>query len=160
MSDVAQAVAVVGSRSIVKAAQFIKEFCPSGGWAQKAGLYKADVEAVGSYDQVYSRDDVDCIYIGTPHTDHYASAKAALEANKNVLCEKPVTVTADQARVLTTLAQTKGLFFMEGKSEQGKGEERFSSTARCRKTGLRCAYRCMDTILPFGVCFAKGTSPG
>lgn len=122
MSDVAHAVAVVGSRSNVKAAQFIKEFCPSGGWAQKAGLYKVDVEAVGSYDQVYSRDDVDCIYIGTPHTDHYASAKAALEANKNVLCEKPVTITAEQAKALTTLAQAKGLFFMEGKAEQGKGE--------------------------------------
>ena len=32
--------------------------------------------------------DVDIVYIGTPHTGHYEYALAALQAGKHVLCEK------------------------------------------------------------------------
>jgi len=113
VTDVSHAVVAVGSRTMDKAIQFIKEFCPSGACAQQAGFYKVGAEAVGSYEEVYSREDVDCIYIGTPHNDHYASAKAALLAKKHVLCEKPVTITAAQVKELTTIAKANGLFFME-----------------------------------------------
>lgn len=56
---------------------------------------------------------MDVVYVATPHTSHYAVAKAALEAGKHVLCEKPLTINARQADDLVRLAKDKSLFLME-----------------------------------------------
>jgi len=57
--------------------------------------------------------DVDAIYIGTPHTLHYENARDALKAKKAVLCEKPVTTNAAELRSLLKIAKENGVFFME-----------------------------------------------
>lgn len=57
--------------------------------------------------------NVDCVYVGSPHSHHYAHVHAALSAGKNVLCEKSLTVNASQAAALIQLARDKNLFFME-----------------------------------------------
>ncbi len=56
---------------------------------------------------------VEIVYIATPHVQHLAAALAALTAGKHVLCEKPITMDAAQARELAELAQARGLFLME-----------------------------------------------
>ncbi len=66
-----------------------------------------------SYDDVYSDRDVEIIYIGTPHNFHFKNVSDALNAGKHVLCEKPLTINAVQARTLVDLAREKGLFLME-----------------------------------------------
>jgi len=49
------------------------------------------------------------VHICTPNVLHYPMAKAALEAGKAVLCEKPLTMTVAEARELVQLAQAKGV---------------------------------------------------
>ncbi len=66
-----------------------------------------------SYQALFDSPDIDAVYIGTPHTHHFEQAKAALNAGKHVLCEKPVTVSVEQAVLLNELAKSKGLFLME-----------------------------------------------
>jgi len=56
---------------------------------------------------------VDVIYVATPHSHHYESVKLALNAGKHVLCEKPFTVNAAQAKVLAALAKEKKRFLLE-----------------------------------------------
>lgn len=56
---------------------------------------------------------MDCIYVGSPHSHHYAHVHAALSAGKNVLCEKSLVVNAAQADALIQLARAKDLFLME-----------------------------------------------
>ncbi|MEV6413476.1 Gfo/Idh/MocA family oxidoreductase [Kribbella sp. NPDC051718] len=56
---------------------------------------------------------VDALYIGTPHPQHYAIARAALQAKIAVLCEKPVTLTAKQARDLIAVAAENNTLFAE-----------------------------------------------
>ncbi|GAA0940044.1 Gfo/Idh/MocA family oxidoreductase [Kribbella koreensis] len=56
---------------------------------------------------------VDVLYIGTPHPQHYAIARAALQAEIAVLCEKPVTLTAKQARDLVSVAHENNTLFAE-----------------------------------------------
>ncbi|MDR0199634.1 MAG: Gfo/Idh/MocA family oxidoreductase [Streptococcaceae bacterium] len=56
--------------------------------------------------------EIDLIDIVTPFASHYSLAKAALEAGKNVLCDKPLVATGDEARELVDLANEKHLFFM------------------------------------------------
>jgi predicted dehydrogenase len=70
--------------------------------------------------QVYSALDsmladpaIDVIYVSSLNNLHYSQVKAALEAGKPVLCEKPFTLNAAQLDVLIKLARDRKLFLME-----------------------------------------------
>jgi len=59
-----------------------------------------------------SREDcIDFVSICTPNVTHYPIAKRFLEANINVVCEKPLTVDESEAEELSRLAQEKKLLF-------------------------------------------------
>jgi predicted dehydrogenase len=66
-----------------------------------------------SYDDLLADDAIDCVYIPLPNALHAEWARAALDAGKHVLCEKPLTPTADEARGLFELAAARGLRLME-----------------------------------------------
>ena len=70
-------------------------------------------KAYGSYDELVNDENVDFIYIASPHSHHYQHAKLCLEHGKNVLCEKSFTVNLKQAQELFDLAKRKNLFIME-----------------------------------------------
>jgi predicted dehydrogenase len=89
----------VASRTADKAKAFAGEF----GFAK----------SYGSYRELIADDDVDVVYIATPHNDHYASAKLCLEAGKAVLVEKPLTTSAADTAALIELARANKLFLME-----------------------------------------------
>lgn len=72
------------------------------------------LKAYGSYEELVRDKDVDIVYIATPIREHYRCVKLCLEAGKNVLCEKSLTVNAREAEELICLAKEKNLFFMEG----------------------------------------------
>lgn len=103
VTDVAhKVVAVASSRSKDSAASFLQKVkAPQG-----ATTY-------GSYHELVADPDVDIIYVATPHSHHFQNAMLALEAGKNVLCEKALTVTASQTHKLINKAREKNLFFME-----------------------------------------------
>jgi len=56
-----------------------------------------------------SENKIDFVVIVTPNFTHYAIAKAFLENNINVVCDKPFTVTSAQSRELKELAEEKAL---------------------------------------------------
>lgn len=58
--------------------------------------------------------NIQIIYIATPHTFHYDYIKKALNAGKHVLCEKAITVNADQFDEVEKLAKEKNLILSEG----------------------------------------------
>ena len=58
-------------------------------------------------------DDVDVVYVATPHPQHLAAARAALRAGTPVLVEKPLTATLAGSRELVQLARDTGTFCME-----------------------------------------------
>jgi len=58
-------------------------------------------------------EDVDVVYVAVPHPWHHEVALAALRGGRNVLCEKPLTINADEARELISEARHSGLFLME-----------------------------------------------
>ena len=59
-------------------------------------------------------NDLDAIYIATPHNHHYPDGMKALNAGKHVLIEKPLALNAREAEALQTRARQKGLLCMEG----------------------------------------------
>ncbi|KAA3652789.1 MAG: gfo/Idh/MocA family oxidoreductase [Proteobacteria bacterium] len=52
----------------------------------------------------------DVVLVLTPSGEHFAHARLALDKGVNVVCEKPVTMTPDEADALEALAVAKGLF--------------------------------------------------
>jgi predicted dehydrogenase len=66
-----------------------------------------------SYAALAADPQVDAIYIATPHSLHLENMLLCLEAGKAVLCEKPFTINAAQARTAIDLARRRGLFLME-----------------------------------------------
>jgi len=57
---------------------------------------------------------VDAVVVATPTSTHYSLAKAALEAGKHVLVEKPITRDVAQAEELCRVAQTVSRVLMVG----------------------------------------------
>lgn len=55
---------------------------------------------------------VDAIYIASPYYTHYEYTLAALEADKHVLCETPLTLSHKDAQELYSIAEKKGLVLM------------------------------------------------
>jgi D-xylose 1-dehydrogenase (NADP+, D-xylono-1,5-lactone-forming) len=70
-------------------------------------------QAYGSYEELLESPDVDCLYISLPNGLHGEWTRRALEAEKHVLCEKPLTPTAQEAAALFALADERGRLLME-----------------------------------------------
>ena len=67
--------------------------------------------AYASFDELL--EDVDAVYIATPHLSHYTYSKQALLAGKHVLCEIPLVLEKEQAEELYRLAEEQGVILME-----------------------------------------------
>lgn len=52
---------------------------------------------------------VDLVDIATPNSMHFKMAKAALEHGKHIFCEKPLSLSAKESRILADLAKEKGV---------------------------------------------------
>ena len=79
---------------------------------EKAALWNIP-KAYGSHAELLEDSDVNIVYISSVNAQHYAMAKAAILAGKNVVCEKPCTTSATHTRELFVLAREKGVFLME-----------------------------------------------
>ncbi|MDR0400532.1 MAG: Gfo/Idh/MocA family oxidoreductase [Treponema sp.] len=69
--------------------------------------------AFGSYTALLEDPAVDLVYVAVPHSHHYGVMKSCLEYGKHILCEKPFTVNAAQAREILEKAEEKGIFAAE-----------------------------------------------
>lgn len=78
-------------------------------FADRYGIERAH----GSYEALAADDEVDVVYVATPHSEHSPAARTCLLAGRAVLVEKPFTVTAAEALELAELAARSGLFAME-----------------------------------------------
>ena len=65
--------------------------------------------AVDDYRKLLEDATIDAIHICTPNVTHYQMAKDALLAGKHVLCEKPLSVSVEEAQELVNLARERSL---------------------------------------------------
>lgn len=84
---------------------------------EKAEKYRAEFQvqkAYGSADEMLADENIDIVYIATPHNSHYQWILAALKAGKHVFCEKSVTVNSRQLEECAAIAKEKGLVICDG----------------------------------------------
>ena len=80
-------------------------------YAQKLGV--AGDRAYGNWQEMLAgekdrKDKLDLVTVATPNSTHYEITKAFLEAGVNVLCEKPMTVTVEEAEDIVAAAERTG----------------------------------------------------
>ncbi|MCL2674377.1 MAG: Gfo/Idh/MocA family oxidoreductase [Defluviitaleaceae bacterium] len=92
--------AAAASRDIEKAKAFAKEYGAAA--------------AFGSYEEMAASSEIDAVYIATPNVFHFEHALLCLDGGKHVLCEKPFTTNAEDARKLYDTAKAKNLLIMDG----------------------------------------------
>src|SRR3954469_3863844 len=68
--------------------------------AEEAAAKFGIANVYDDYSAMLARDDIDAVSIVTPVTLHHEMTLQALAAGKHVLCEKPFTVTASEAKEL------------------------------------------------------------
>ena len=89
----------VGSRDLDRARAFADRYGAPRAW--------------GAYADLLIDDEVDAIYVATPHPMHHQLTVDALAAGKHVLCEKPLALHAGQARAMAEAARQADRFLME-----------------------------------------------
>jgi len=92
-------VAAVGSRTKEKAEEFAIEF--------------PGCTAHGSYEKLVTNPEIDAIYVATPHPMHLTNTILALKAGKPVLCEKPFSINASQARAMVEASIENNVALLE-----------------------------------------------
>ncbi|MGW4877418.1 Gfo/Idh/MocA family protein [Streptomyces sp. NPDC004262] len=92
-------IAAVASRSARSAEAFAERF----------GIGRA----YGDWESLARDEDIDVVYVATPHSAHRAAAGLCLEAGRNVLCEKAFTIDLREAGELVALAKEHDRFLME-----------------------------------------------
>ncbi|XP_070150098.1 trans-1,2-dihydrobenzene-1,2-diol dehydrogenase [Polyergus mexicanus] len=77
-----------------------------------ANLHKIH-KAYDDYEKLALNEDIDIVYIGMIHPQHFDIAMLMLQHGKHVLCEKPLTLNLKQTTELINYARRKKLFLME-----------------------------------------------
>src|SRR6187431_3613232 len=83
------------------------------GKAEAAARSLGISKAYGSYEALLDDPDIDAIYNPTPNHLHVPWTIRAAEAGKHVLCEKPIALTANEARQLLDVRQRTGVHIGE-----------------------------------------------
>lgn len=98
----------------------------------------AEINSIPQYTDHMEKlaEEVDAVYIATPHAKHYTYAKRMLDIGKHVLCEKPMTLSKSQAEELFALARQKNCVLMEAvKTDYCPGFQAMMEMARSGKIG-------------------------
>ncbi len=67
----------------------------------------------GNYQDLIDDPEVDIVYVATPHPMHAEWVIKATEAQKHILCEKPIGLNADEAKKMIDAARENRVFLME-----------------------------------------------
>jgi predicted dehydrogenase len=81
--------------------------------ARAAAAALGIAKAYGSYEELLADPDIDAVYIPLPNHLHVPWSIKAAEAGKHVLCEKPIALSADEARALVAVRDRTGVLIQE-----------------------------------------------
>jgi len=81
-------------------------------------------DAYNDYRELLDRDDIDAVVIATPDHWHTLTSIHACQAGKDIYCEKPLTLTIEEAKVLTGTVRRYGRVFQTGSQQRSSSEFR------------------------------------
>ena len=78
-------------------------------------------EGFKDYRKVLDRKDIDAVFIATPDHWHTKIAVEAMRAGKDVYCQKPLTLTIDEGKLLRQVVKETGHVFQVGTQQRSVG---------------------------------------
>lgn len=115
------------------AAQMVKERT-----GRRVGVYE-------DFRKLLDRKDIDAVLIATPDHWHALVAMAAIEAGKDIYCEKPLTLTIAESKALVAAARRYGTVFQVG--SQQRSDDRFRLACELVRNGKIGRIKRVDTVL-------------
>ena len=94
---------------------------------------KVNIETCDDYRAVIDRDDIDAIICGTVDHWHVKIAAEALKSGKDVYCEKPLTLTVDEGRIISKVVEETGQLLQVG--TQQRSDDRFLKAVAIAHSG-------------------------
>ena len=142
--------------------------------AQEFGAAFPAARAHGNYEELLADPQVQIVYVATPHPQHLEWAIEAAEANKHVLCEKPIGMNRSEATAIVGAARKNGVFLMEAFSyrchhqtakivelirERAIGEVRYIRCCHGGSHAFEPSHRLFDKSLGGGAILDVGCYP-
>lgn len=91
-----------------------KKICDANPIARKKIAQQYHLESTGNYKEILNDPEIDAVSICTPNDTHYKLGMEFLKAGKNLLIEKPLALTFEEAEQLTEFAEKEKLILMVG----------------------------------------------
>ncbi len=91
------------------------------------------IAAYEDFRALLDRKDIDAVFIVTPDHWHALTAIAAMEAGKDVYCEKPLTLTIEEGRAMVKAARRYGSVFQTGSMQ--RSDARFRQACELVRNG-------------------------
>lgn len=92
-------------------------------YAEKTGSRNySDCEGYNDFRELIERDDIDAVVIATPDHWHGIQGVMALEAGKDVYCEKPVSLTVREGRAMAEATHSNGRVFQTGSMQRSRDD--------------------------------------
>lgn len=82
-------------------------------------------DAYKDYRNILDRKDIDAVMIATPDHWHTKIAVEAMYAGKDVYCEKPLTLTIDEGKLIEKVVKETGRVFQVGTMQRTESDQRF-----------------------------------
>jgi predicted dehydrogenase len=82
-------------------------------------------DAYKDYRKVLDRKDIDAVMIATPDHWHTKIAVEAMYAGKDVYCEKPLTLTIAEGKLIEKVVKETGRVFQVGTMQRTESDQRF-----------------------------------
>lgn len=89
----------IASRTLTRAEDFAKEW--------------NSTKFFGSYEEMLQDEELDVVYVATPHVFHFEHTLLCLRNKKAVLCEKPFALNKRQVEEMIATAKKENVFLME-----------------------------------------------
>lgn len=103
-----------------------------------------DTDIVTSPDEIFERDDIDLVFIGSPNESHARYTISALKAGKHVICEKPMAISGSDARKMLETSVEAGkllhISFQNRYSDQALYAKKIIESSACGEIYYSKAY--------------------
>lgn len=92
---------------------------------EKVAKTQKKPDAYKDYRKILDRQDIDAVMIATPDHWHTKIAVEAMLAGKDVYCEKPLTLTIDEGKLIEKVVKQTGKVFQVGTMQRSENSQRF-----------------------------------